>query len=146
MCTTSHPDKGIGDGSGASNLESEFWPFVLKKSEKHDKELAETWKSDADGILIFTGLFSAIVTAFIVESYKRLQPDPGDTTNFILSQISQQLAPSLNGTQAPAVTRPPPFHASPASIRFNILFFLSLCLSLTCALLATLMQQWSRNY
>jgi len=34
-------------------IASKFWSRSLNKSEKYDKELVETWKGDADGILIF---------------------------------------------------------------------------------------------
>ncbi|KAJ7222981.1 hypothetical protein B0H12DRAFT_291870 [Mycena haematopus] len=55
----------------------------------------ESWRSDMDGLLIFAGLFSAILTAFLIESYKTLSPDSGDTTVLLLAQISLQ----LSGTQ-----------------------------------------------
>ncbi|KAJ7105638.1 hypothetical protein C8R44DRAFT_639037 [Mycena epipterygia] len=44
------------------------------------------------------GLFSASLTAFLIESYKTLNRDPGDITVHLLSQISQQLAASANGS------------------------------------------------
>ncbi|KAI0293861.1 hypothetical protein B0F90DRAFT_1760714 [Multifurca ochricompacta] len=123
-----------------------FWSRSLKKSENYDKKLVDTWKGDADGILIFTGLFSSTVASFIIESYKTLQRDSGDATVQLLTQISGQLAAISNGS---VIATPPPlpqFRVSSRSVRVNALWFLSLCLSLTCALVATLMQQWSRNY
>ncbi|KAI0049140.1 hypothetical protein FA95DRAFT_1463779, partial [Auriscalpium vulgare] len=121
------------------------WSVYLTEADKQDKALAENWKGDTDGILIFTGLFSATVATFIVESYKNLQPDSGDLTNAYLAQISQQLVALSNNTQY----TPPPlpqFHTPGSAVRVNILWFLSLTLSITCALLATLMQQWARRY
>ena len=38
------------------------------------------------------------------------------------------------------------FTPTPSAVRVNILWFLSLILSLSCALSATLMQQWARRY
>jgi hypothetical protein len=97
-----------------------------------------------------TGLFAATVAAFIIESYKQLSSDSGAVTVLLLNQISQQLS-SLSTTQVPS--SPPPsayndssFRPTPSAIRVNILWFLSLTLSLTCALAATLMQQWARRY
>ncbi|KAI0289691.1 hypothetical protein B0F90DRAFT_1825968 [Multifurca ochricompacta] len=52
----------------------------------------------------------------------------------------------------PNISPPPPlytessFRPTSSAIRVNILWFLSLTLSLTCALAATLMQQWARRY
>ncbi|KAI0319084.1 hypothetical protein OF83DRAFT_1082513 [Amylostereum chailletii] len=126
------PDEVIAD---------RFWKKYLDRNKKYDKEQIETWRGDADGILIFTGLFSATVAAFIVESYKRLEPDSGDATVVLLSQ----LVAIVNGTQ-PRTSPSLPFTAPRTIFDVNILWFFSLILSLTCALGATLVQQWVRNY
>ncbi|KAI0060524.1 hypothetical protein BV25DRAFT_1858781, partial [Artomyces pyxidatus] len=127
-----------------------LWSLYLSEADKSDKRLAETVKESTDGILIFTGLFSATTSAFIIESYKDLQPDPGDMTVHLLAQISQQLAGGYNSTQSPFPSHSIPsnaaFRPSASTLRVNILWFLSLLLSLTCALSATLMQQWMRSY
>jgi hypothetical protein len=102
---------------------------------------------EREGIFIFckAGLFSASLTAFIIESYKTLIPDSGDSTVQLLSQISQQLAAATNGT---AFQAPKPTHFTPTatSLVCNALWFISLGLSLTCALIATLLQQWARDF
>lgn len=36
-----------------------------KKAKEHDEKMAESWKGDADGILVFTGLFSAAVAQLL---------------------------------------------------------------------------------
>ena len=102
----------------------------------------------ADYIAYQTGLFSATVASFIIESYKQLQPDSGNTTVLLLAQISQQLAALSNGTSIsiPSTLPSQTFRPSASAVRVNTLWFLSLTLSLTCALLATLMQQWVRRY
>lgn len=95
-----------------------------------------------------TGLFSATVAAFLVESYKQLQPSSSDTVVLLLSQISQQLAALSSGSSISVPSGLPgqDFQPSTSAVRVNILWFISLVLSLTCALLATLMQQWVRRY
>ncbi|KAJ7658260.1 hypothetical protein DFH06DRAFT_1044739, partial [Mycena polygramma] len=98
-----------------------------------------------EGMLIFAGLFSASLTAFLIESYKTLVPDSGDSTALILAQISRQLAASANGTTY-HVPPPAPFTPSTASLVCNVLWFISLGLSLTCALIATLLEQWARDF
>jgi len=77
-----------------------------------------------------------------------LQPNSIDTTVLLLAQISRQLAALSSGTQISIPSGLPgqPFRPSAAAIRVNTLWFLSLVLSLMCALLATLMQQWVRRY
>ncbi|KAJ7238705.1 hypothetical protein C8J57DRAFT_1143967 [Mycena rebaudengoi] len=98
-----------------------------------------------EGMLIFAGLFSAILTAFLIESYKTLIPDSGNASVFLLVQISQQLAASSNGTLFP-IPPPPTFTPPTSSLVCNGLWFISLGLSLTCALIATLLEQWARDF
>ncbi|KAH9173287.1 hypothetical protein EDB89DRAFT_717199 [Lactarius sanguifluus] len=131
--------ENYGDSSG------KLWTMYLNETEKEDKEITENWKVDTEGILVFTGLFSATVASFIIESYKQLSPDSSVTTNTLLTQISQQLANTSNGTPLAGVTAQP-FKPTASAVRVNVMWFLSLVLSLTCALSATLMQQWARRY
>ncbi|TDL13825.1 hypothetical protein BD410DRAFT_757450, partial [Rickenella mellea] len=87
-------------------------------------------------------LFSASVTAFVIESYKSLLPDSGEVTVSVLLQISQQLA---NATHAPVAMRPS-FQTDPRYTSVNVFWFMSLAFSLTCALAAVLVKQWARRY
>ncbi|KAJ7792894.1 hypothetical protein B0H13DRAFT_1479379, partial [Mycena leptocephala] len=77
-----------------------LWAVYVSEAEKYDRSLVESWKRDMEGMLIFAsvGLFSASLTAFIIESYKTLVPDSGDSTIQLLFQISQQLAAAANGS------------------------------------------------
>ncbi|KAJ7137504.1 hypothetical protein C8R43DRAFT_1072169, partial [Mycena crocata] len=105
----------------------------------------ESWKSDMEGILIFAGLFSASLTAFLIESYKTLTPDPADKTVLLLAQISQQLAAAANGTNL-NIPISSPFKPPMTSIICNLLWFISLGLALASALIATLVEQWARDF
>ncbi|TDL17837.1 hypothetical protein BD410DRAFT_534140 [Rickenella mellea] len=95
-----------------------------------------------DSLLIFAALFSASVTAFVIESYNNLVQDTGEVTISVLLRISQQIA---NGTLTPAAVRPS-FQPASIDVAVNILWFLSLAFSLTCALAAVLVRQWARQY
>jgi hypothetical protein len=95
-----------------------------------------------------SGLFSATVAAALVLTFPDLKPDPQDQTNFYLANIYQLLA-SSNGSHitVPTTLPDPPAFSPPASaISVNLLWFLSLFISLTCALFAILLQQWARLY
>ncbi|KAJ7751579.1 hypothetical protein B0H14DRAFT_2405509 [Mycena olivaceomarginata] len=127
--------------AAATNL----WAVYVTEAEKYDKGLVESWKSDMEGMLIFDGLFSASLTAFLMESYQTLTPDSGDMTVLLLQQISQQLAASVNGTTY-IMPAPVAFTPTLSSLVCNILWFLSLGLSLGCALTATLVKQWARDF
>jgi hypothetical protein len=99
-------------------------------------------------------LFAATVASFNIELYKTLQPDTGNATVALLSLLTQQVAALSNGTQLASLTSTTPsaaqgfapFTPSTSSVVINTLWFLSLFLSLLCALFATLIQQWSRQY
>ncbi|KAH0583275.1 hypothetical protein H2248_011151 [Termitomyces sp. 'cryptogamus'] len=128
----------------------QFWTLYVNEAEQDDKYLTETWKSDMDSTLIFAGLFSAAVTAFIIESYKLLQVDSSDVTNNLLEQILavQIVGASLNTSAIPLATAvpTPSFKPSASAVIINVLWFLSLSCSLAAALCATLVQQWTRDY
>ncbi|KAJ7175308.1 hypothetical protein C8R46DRAFT_890890, partial [Mycena filopes] len=129
---------------------AKLWGVYVTEAEKYDEGLVDSWKKDMEGLLIFVSklsmlqaaLFSAILTAFIIESYKSLSPD--DTVQ-VLSQISQQLAAAAGGKPFD-ISPPPTFTPSASSIVCNALWFISLGLSLACALIATLVQQWARDF
>ncbi|KAJ6484462.1 hypothetical protein C8R47DRAFT_1321532 [Mycena vitilis] len=134
-----------GTEPGAEAAAAKIWAIYIGEAEKYDKGLVESWRSDMDGMLIFAGLFSASLTAFLIESYKTLNSDSGDATVQLLAQISQQLAASANGS-AFVVTPSPKFTPSGSALVCNGLWFISLGLSLSCALIATLLEQWARDF
>ncbi|KAJ7655891.1 hypothetical protein B0H17DRAFT_1185983 [Mycena rosella] len=124
---------------------SKFWSIYITEAERYDSALVESWKADMEGMLIFSGLFSASLTAFIIESYKNLIPDTGNMTVALLSQVSQQLSAQFNGSHL-SIPSPIPFEVQTSSLICNGFWFVSLGLSLTCALLATLVEQWAREF
>jgi len=94
-----------------------------------------------------TGLFSAVVSAFIIETYKMLLPDNSGTTVVLLTQLVAQSQPNGGTSSIPSAgPAQAAFKPSAIAIRINILMFLSFFLSLTCALMSTLIQQWAREY
>lgn len=98
------------------------------------------------------GLFSAILTAFVVQSYPMLQENTGQTTNQLLSTISSQMGSAASGQSTAATgaagSSPanPPFIPSTSARWINSLFFLALVFSLSAALFGILAKQWLREY
>jgi len=99
------------------------------------------------------GLFSAVLTAFIIDRNQSIQPTPAQQSAFyqqqsvvLLNQISQQL--SSLGAPIPDPSPLPDFTltASASDVRVNIIWIISLVLSLTAALLATLLRQWAQDH
>ena len=126
------------------------------------------WKEEMDTLLVYVsdsldasaegefdrdlqaGVSSAVLTAFNVESYKLLQPDPSDPTLVLLKQISTQLnsfvvsPPFMNSTHAvePIELAQTPFHAPTSAVWLNTLWFSSLVFSFASATLALFVKQW----
>lgn len=116
-----------------------------ERSKEHDQKMAESWKGDAEGILVFTGLFSAAVAQLLGSSLQNLQLNSQDASSFYLARI-YQLTPGSNASSIHLPDDPDSFSPPKTAIWVNILWSLSLVISLTCALLATLLQQWARRY
>jgi hypothetical protein len=82
---------------------------------------------------------------FVVDSYKKLSPDSGDTTTELLKQMSQQLAGLQNNTYIPPQDAAP-FSPTTAILVVNALWFLSLVTAIVSAFYVMLVQQWIRRY
>jgi hypothetical protein len=95
-------------------------------------------------------LFSAAVAALLALSVPDLRPNSQDTSAFYLGNIYQILADPNITTSPSSVTFPvaqlPPFSPPRYAVWVNSLWFMSFVISLTCALLATSLQQWARRY
>ncbi|KAH9170247.1 hypothetical protein EDB89DRAFT_1335038 [Lactarius sanguifluus] len=141
----------IGDFNDNANA---LWSLQLKEANSHDEARIQSLKDDMDGVLIFAGLFSAALTSFLVDKIHDLQPDPAQQMVFyqqqnvaLLAQISQQvsaLAPQVSISSTPLPTYV--FDLNPSDVRVNVFWFMSLVFSVSAALLATLVQQWVRDY
>src|SRR5216684_7096536 len=157
----SQAESNLGDGSGP------LFSIYSKIAEKDDNKRAERWQRDAQGILIFvsrhvtfvqprvstgklqTGLFSIVVAILVTMSIQDLRPRSRDDSAFYLQNIYQLLAnPNVYdpSNPPPPVVTPPAFSPPRYAVWVNSLWFLSLAISLTSGLLATLLHQWTRRY
>ncbi|KDR73067.1 hypothetical protein GALMADRAFT_73232, partial [Galerina marginata CBS 339.88] len=116
--------------------EGDCWNSVLEEKLKSDTIKCDAWKDEVQNLLIFAGLFSAVVTAFIIESYKTLRPDPNDIVIYLLKSIA-------SGSSA---SSPPTFTRAASTTRINICWFLSLILSLATVLVGIISLQWVREH
>ncbi|KAN0105395.1 hypothetical protein V8E52_011062, partial [Russula decolorans] len=135
-------ESNFGDSSGP------LFSIYSKAAEDEDNKMVDRWQKDADGILFFTGLFSAAVAALLAVTVQDLRPNSQDTSAFYLGNIYQVLAdPNVTSSSTSfPVTKPPSFSPSRNAVLVNSLWFLSLVMSLSCALWATSLQQWARRY
>ncbi|TFK65962.1 hypothetical protein BDN72DRAFT_772732, partial [Pluteus cervinus] len=140
----------------------DLWSMYEKYRQLVDEEWMGQWKGLMDGTLIFAGLFSAVITTFIIESLQQMEPDSSQQTVQALETVSLQLkfiaeilqnsstlsavASASNATILP----PQAYLASDTTDRtyvtVNILWALSLVSSLMCALCALLVQSWIHSY
>ncbi|KAF8669720.1 hypothetical protein RHS04_08741 [Rhizoctonia solani] len=147
-----------------------FWKVYVKETNEWDAETVDRWNKSLDVILgklmgvesgkiiadmaisiaVFAALFSAISTAFLMESSKRLQEDPADTSAQALAIISQTLLALTNGTSistpASMPTKQIPFVPSRTVVLINILWYMSLSVSVGASFLAMLAKDWCHDF
>lgn len=89
------------------------------------------------------GLFSAVATAFVIESYQQLQPD-----NTAYTAVALYILVSATNHSTGINLPPPPDlqYSSPLARWINGLWFTSIMLSLIVALLSILVKQWIGEY
>ncbi|KAG6827994.1 hypothetical protein H0H92_009723 [Tricholoma furcatifolium] len=118
----------------------QHWTTMQELLMQKDKEQCQSWKDEVQNILIFSALFSAVVTAFVIESQKDLQPNTAQESVLLLRQIAAQTA----GKNWVAEVDSPQIDA--LSIWVNVFWFLSLVLSLTTALMGIVSLQWIQSH
>lgn len=94
-----------------------------------------------------TGLFSAVLTTFIIQSYQQMLPNSADTTNALLQRLIDDLraASTLDIPSTPFAlpTTNEDLVPSTQEIRWvNGLWFAALSCSLSAALVSMLAKQW----
>ncbi|KAI0344871.1 hypothetical protein BDW22DRAFT_1099076 [Trametopsis cervina] len=127
------------------------WAVIQKAVDDFDNDEIEGVKSDMDTLLVFNGLFSAVLSAFFVIAIALLQEDIPGATLMTLRQMSAQNANyTIQGnfihSISPAPTSSPPFEPTANAIRINGLWTASLAISLITASFAILVKQWLREY
>ena len=91
------------------------------------------------------GLFSAVSSAFVIDVYPKLQPDPNDQSAALLRAILLTLNQSAIPNEPPAI---PPVQDHPPSeiVTATALLYASLLISLLAAFVAMLGKQWLNRY
>lgn len=145
------------------------WAAVAASVREYDEDRIKSTKEDIDTLLVFVrgetsslicmtylppqaGLFSAVLTAFLIESYQRLLPDTAAQTSSQMLSVLQQISLQIANSTYPPFVLPSPdatsqaFQPSATDIRVNVLWFASLIFSLITASLGILVKQWLREY
>ncbi|KAG2136646.1 hypothetical protein DEU56DRAFT_737214 [Suillus clintonianus] len=131
---------------GGKDIRSRFWTIHRRVAEEHDSEFLERYTSDMDIVLVFSGLFSAVSTSFIVAMESSLSFDPSDTTNALLTQLVQIGLGDLAAAGAEPAAPASAWSPSTSNVRIQAIAYASLCMSLLAALGAMLGKQWLGYY
>ncbi|TRM67314.1 hypothetical protein BD626DRAFT_564286 [Schizophyllum amplum] len=132
------------------NPNARFWRVLLDEGQVYDTEMIEGWRDTLDVLLVFAGLFSAVVTTFVVQSSTALRSD--------YAQISANLLVELIAIQRAWASGLPIDSIPPSQVSIDVVtssaldhwcngfWFTSLALSLSAALMAVLVKQWLQAY
>ncbi|KAJ3553535.1 hypothetical protein NM688_g3554 [Phlebia brevispora] len=127
------------------------WVTIDKTVRGLDEEKVHDCKEDMDTLLVFAGLYSAVLTSFLMQSYQNLLENPQQTSVELLRQISAQtgsytLSNGYLNSTAPPASPSALFQAGTLDVRVNVCWFASLILSLSTASFGMLVKQWLREY
>ncbi|PBK78693.1 hypothetical protein ARMSODRAFT_865102, partial [Armillaria solidipes] len=127
------------------------WRTHQAESAIHDANMVEEIRDNVDVLLVFAGLFSAVVTAFVVQTSQSLQADYVQVSASLLFELVLVQRAIANGSPVntiPVSSLNPQTAFAPTAtdVWVNGLWFTSLFLSLTTALVAVLVKQWLHHY
>ncbi|KAK0446723.1 hypothetical protein EV421DRAFT_1664226, partial [Armillaria borealis] len=123
------------------------WRTYLEECGLFDLEMVEGWRDTLDVLLVFAGLFSAVVTTFVAQTSQSLQVDYGQVTATLLIELIDIQRSAANGSLVNDIPRSDlTFRPSTSDSWVNGLWFTSLSLSLSTALFAVLTKQWIHQY
>ncbi|PBK85957.1 hypothetical protein ARMGADRAFT_865766, partial [Armillaria gallica] len=123
----------------------------LDESLIYHMDMLEKQRGQMNILLIFAGLFSAIFTAFIIQSSANLWPDYQKLSALLLFDQINIECTLANGTSLDRITTSgtdptAPFSLKPLDSWINGLWFESLTLSLAAAFFAIIVDEWYYHY
>ncbi|KAK0220542.1 hypothetical protein IW262DRAFT_1033733 [Armillaria fumosa] len=127
------------------------WGTYLEECARFDTEMVEGWRDGLDVLLVFAGLFSAVVTTFVAQTSQSLQVDYSQVTASLLLELIDVQRATANGSLVNNVPRSgfiplSDFCPTTSDSFVNGLWFTSLSFSLTTALFVVLTKQWIHQY
>ncbi|KAF9019938.1 hypothetical protein BDZ89DRAFT_897316, partial [Hymenopellis radicata] len=128
------------------NPNARVWRTYLDECSAYDAGMVDTWRDGLDVLLVFAGLFSAVVSAFVVQTSQRLSVDYTKVTANLLLQVlaHDDGDTAYNGTSYFDIDSD--FRPNVLDSWVNGLWFVSLTLSLTTAAAAVLTKQWIHEF
>ncbi|KAG2062635.1 hypothetical protein BDR04DRAFT_1036048, partial [Suillus decipiens] len=134
-------DSTIASKTG-KDKRSRFWGVYKRLAEEHDGEFLERYIGEMDIVLVFSGLFSAVSTGFVVAMESNLSPDPSDTTNALLKQLVQIGLGNLTAVGSTPADPTSTWSPTARTLWIQTIAYASLSMSLLAAFGAVLGKQW----
>ncbi|KAJ7111090.1 hypothetical protein C8R44DRAFT_259990 [Mycena epipterygia] len=127
--------------------DARVWLVYNEESAMFDNDMIVESGDNLDILLVFAGLFSAVLTTFVAQTSQALSLNNSAVSNSILLELVALQRAQANGTPFDSIpAADTSFTVSRTDIWVNSLWFTSLALSLSTALLAVLAKQWLRQY
>ncbi|KAJ3722983.1 hypothetical protein C8R42DRAFT_695629 [Lentinula raphanica] len=126
--------------------EARVWWVYLDEATAFDNDMVGELGDSLDILLVFAGLFSAVVTTFVVQTSQALSVDYAVSASY-LGEISAILRANGNiSTISQIPTTDTTFSPTTGDIWVNGIWFTSLIIALSVALFAVLAKQRLRQY
>ncbi|KAJ3771364.1 hypothetical protein FB446DRAFT_604865, partial [Lentinula raphanica] len=127
--------------------EARVWWVYLDEATAFDNDMIGELGDSLDILLVFAGLFSAVVTTFVAQTSQALSIDYPSLSASYLGEISTILRASGNSSSISQIPlTDTTFSPNAGDIWVNGLWFTSLTIALSVALFAVLAKQWLRQY
>ncbi|KAK7047079.1 hypothetical protein VNI00_006739 [Paramarasmius palmivorus] len=142
-----YPEDSYGEEIGK---DARVWLAYLDERDLSDVEMLGGWRDTIDVLLVFAGLFSAVVTTFVVQTTQSLSPDYTQISASLLQELvaiqrASALGQSVATIQKSALSIGSETYSS-TDVWVNALWLVSLCFGLSTALIAVLVKQWIQAY
>ncbi|KAK0215456.1 hypothetical protein IW262DRAFT_1277864 [Armillaria fumosa] len=127
------------------------WRTYVDESKNHDDRMVTESRKSVDVLLVFAGLFSAVVTTFVAQAFQSLQADYAQVSasllfEMVLIQSAIGNGSSLDNVPVSSLNPFTKFTPATTDVWVNGLWFASLSLSLAIALAAVLVKQRLHHY
>ncbi|KAI4522952.1 hypothetical protein K525DRAFT_197578 [Schizophyllum commune Loenen D] len=127
-----------------------IWNVYNDEAQMADAEMVQGLNGTIDVLLIFAGLFSAVVTTFVVQSSQALSPDYAQITASLIYELARIQRAIAAGTPVGDIPASELNFASEThttgDLWVNGLWLTSLTFSLLTALICVLAKQWIQHF
>ncbi|KIY64615.1 hypothetical protein CYLTODRAFT_327608, partial [Cylindrobasidium torrendii FP15055 ss-10] len=129
--------------------EARVWRIYLEEARSFDQDIVIQASESLELLLVFAGLFSAVLTTFVAQTSQSLSPDSAAQSAGSLAELTRLVRAIGGRTSVEDVPQSASTSSGAVSnsiVWVNGLWFVSLTLSLATAIFAVLAKQWTRQY